>query len=444
MAEVSRSIYNSRTYSNIFQYSLLSFSWLTPERLIFVFLFLQPVFEFSNVPELNVVRHIAWRLLIVFIFSFTLYEAIRSNKSFSLKGFIKYPLMIYVLTAFLSTSLAVMKSEMEMLFAAYALITLLLLLLFIYVIPYWFDSLNKILKVINIYLLSLTITNLYGVSEFIINRFLLGDIFFRMSSFFNDPNIYSRFNLIGIFFILSLLFFHKGLNKSQILVYASILSIAIISLFLSLSRSGYLTFFIGLIIFSFFLEGKRYKVIAFLSVFLMAIIAIILLATQRDFFGGTALVEASTLNRVQLIIGGINFLQDNWLFGVGYTNFGNFYISHYVSKILKVSAFDYTMTGFATSIHNWFIEVWVEQGIFGIIAFFILFSNLLRNLFRRFKLTENQSLKACLLSFFFMILIFLTHGFFYHTFMFHFFFWLMLGFAVAALNIANRHLGYDE
>jgi len=208
---------------------------------------------------------------------------------------------------------------------------------------------------------------------------------------------------------------------------------------MSLSRSGYLTLFIGLFIFSFLFKGKKYKIIAFVTVFLLGLIGILLLATQRDFFGGTAILEASSLNRIQLILGGIEIIQNNWLFGIGYTNFGNYYVATYVSDTLRISAFNYFMLGYATSIHNWLIEVWAEQGIFGLIAFVYLFGSVTWYLFNNFRKTNNSILKVCLSSFLLMISVFLIQGFFYHTFLFHFFFWLMFGFTISLIIFLEKN-----
>lgn len=438
--------------SNIFRpsrtlvlHNLISiFVLLSPEVLILSFLFMQPIFEFSNTDELNIIRHIIWRLLIVALFLFTLYDAVFSSNSVVILPSIKYPLFIYVLTAFISTVVAYINSEMDLIQVLYALTTIILLLLFIYVIPYWFMSIEKILRAINVYILSLVITNLYGIVEFIVNRLLLDDITFRMSSFFNDPNIYARFDLIGIFFLLSFLFFRKDLKVFQKNIYLFILLLSLIGLLFSLSRSGLFTFFLVTIIFSLLIKNNKFKIMIFVAILFFTLIAVILLITERDFFGGSVLVEASNLNRVQLILGGINIIKENWILGIGYTNFGNYYISHYVSNILKVSAYDYNITGLASSIHNWFIEVWAEQGILGVISFIIFFFNSLRILFRKFKLTINWNLKACLLAFFMMILIFLVHGFFYHTFIFHFFFWLMFGFVITISLLSEQSVYYQK
>jgi O-antigen ligase len=327
---------------------------------------------------------------------------------------------------------------MELFQVIYALTTIALLLLFIKVIPYWFNSFDSIFRVINVYVFATIIIDLFGILEFVLNRLILNDIFFRMSSVFKDPNIYARFNLIAIFFLLSILFFQKNLTKNHKVYYSSALILTIVCVFLSLSRSGYLTFVLGLIVFSFLFKGKQYKIIVIGIVSLFTIIGVLLLATQRDFFGGTAVVETSGINRIQLILGGIRIIKDNWLLGIGYSNFGNFYITTYVSKILKTTEFTYYMMGYATSIHNWLIEVWVEQGIIGLLAFIFLFSNILKYLFSTFKKESDPLKRVCLSSFYLMTCVFLIHGFFYHTFIFHFFFWLMFSFAVSLITLLTK------
>ncbi len=420
------------------QYTISFFSWFTPKRIIYLFLFCQPLMEYSLTNELNVTRHIIWRAIIVFLFSFTLYDAVFTRNSVSLPNIIRYPLFVYIITAVLSTMLAYLFKSMDPLQGIYAISTFALLFLFIKVIPYWFNSKISILNVINVYILATIITNIYGVLEFIINRMILNDIFFRMSSVFKDPNIYARFNLIAIFFLLSILFFNKNLKNNLKIYYLFGLLLCGLSLFMSLSRSGYLTLLLGLVIFSFLFKGKKYKLIAIAVVSLIALLGILLLATQRDFLGGTALIEASGINRILLILGGIDIIKENWFFGIGYTNFGNFYVTNYVSNVLKMTEFNYYMMGYATSIHNWLIEIWVEQGIIGLVSFVFLFGNILRYLFSNFKKTFDPIIKVCLSSFFLMIVVFLIHRFFYHTFIFHFFFWLMFGFTVSLITILEK------
>lgn len=420
------------------QYFFSFISWFTPRRLIYLFLFCQPLLEYTYQNELNITRHIIWRLIVVFLFSFTIYDVVFSRISISLPNFIKAPLFLYIITALLSTTLAYLFAYMDSFQAVYAISTFAFLLLFIKVIPYWINSKISIMRIINIYVAATIITNIYGVVEFIINRMILNDIFFRMSSVFKDPNIYARFNLIAIFFLLSILFFNKNLSKNLKLYNLFALLLSGLSLFMSLSRSGYLTLLLGLVIFSFLFKGKKYKIIAIAVVLLFTIFGILLLATQRDFIGGTAIIETSGINRIQLILGGIEIIKDNWLFGIGYTNFGNFYVANYVSKVLKMNEFNYYMMGYATSIHNWLIEVWVEQGIIGLTAFIIFFGSVLRYLFSNFKKAIDPILRVCLASFFLMIVVFLIHGFFYHTFIFHFFFWLMFGFTVSLISVIEK------
>jgi len=420
------------------QYTLTFFSWFTPKRLLYLFLFCQPLMEYSLHNEFNIIRHIVWRVIIVFLFSFTLYDAVFTRNSISLPNFIRAPLFVYIITALLSTILAYLLTSIDSLRGIYAISTFALLLLFIKVIPYWFNSKISILRVINVYVLATVITNIYGVIEFVINRMILNDIFFRMSSVFKDPNIYARFNLIAIFFLLSILFFNKNLTRNLKIYNLFALLLSGLSIFMSLSRSGYLTLLLGLVIFSFLFKGKKYKLIAIAVVLLIASFGILLLATQRDFLGGTAIIEASGINRIQLILGGIEIIKENWLLGIGYTNFGNYYVTNYVSQVLRITEFNYYMMGYATSIHNWLIEIWAEQGIIGLAAFVFLFGNLLKYLFSNFKKAIDSITKVCLSSFFLMTLVFLIHGFFYHTFIFHFFFWLMFGFTVSLIIILEK------
>ena len=419
-----------------FIFSILALGiWFTPERILLTFLFLQPYLDFTDNPGLNIVKHLLLRFIAIYLFLITILSTIQSNKRINKSG-LELPISLYIITAFLSSGIAIISSNAEIIDSIISLVTLPLLILLIYIFPYWFDNKKVIVYGVKIFLYSSFTVVIIGLFQLLYFSLFPPDRGFRVTSIFHDPNIFARFLLFGIYFVLSILLFSKEkiLSKRFLLTF---LVLSFICLLYSFSRSGYATFIVGCFVFAMFVKSKKLKAGIIISGIMVGIAAFLFLSTHR-IFNGSFITEPSNFNRIQLVFSGIQMIENHWLIGIGYTNFPYIFIKSLQGSI-AISLFNYEMMGYQTSIHNWLIEVWAEQGIFGLISFIWLFAAIFKKLKKARRLNNDSLLHSFLIGFTLMIFVFLFHGFFYHTFISQFFFWVFLGFLLSTIKVAENY-----
>jgi teichuronic acid biosynthesis protein TuaE len=409
-----------------------------PQQLILIYLGIQPLLGFTKHEELDLVKHLFNRMFVLSLLVYTLLTISHAHGriTFRSTGMEKY-LLLYFAGVFISVIAALSFGDTVASRSLTSLATVPILISLVYIVGYWFDTIDAVKTALRYFIISACLVSVYGVGEFFVLGMTEGFGTERVRSIFSDPNIFARYILLGIFFIVPFLFY-KDYSLFRRKTLQLFLGLLLVNLLFSLSRSGYLALIVGGIVFSLFIDSKKVKSVIISGSVLVGLLIFAYLLTQRS-FTGSAIIEPSNINRFLLILGGIDMIQSNWFIGVGYTNFANYYERHYLENYLSLSSESYKFSGFATEIHNWFIEVWAEQGIIGLIIFIIFFSRLFLLLYRAIANEQIGSMRNILLGFFMAIFVFLFQGFFYHTFISQFFFWLIAGFAVAALQIAVRN-----
>ncbi|HTX19816.1 MAG TPA: O-antigen ligase family protein [Bacteroidota bacterium] len=409
---------------------------ISPSRILLVLLFFLPFLDFTGDEPIDLAKHILFRTLAVGLLTYSIVVvAIKGGRRFPALS-LGLPLTAYAATAFLSVASAVLNSRIAGNRAFLALATLPMLISFLYVTPYWVNTRQMVLKGVRVLLLSVLTAGLIGLAEIALHFLLPAQIPIRVSSVFHDPNIFSRFLATGIFFAGALLLFnvHDVFPRKALWL---ILSVSFVCLFFTLSRSGTGTVLVGVVLLA--LLAKRRKLALFLALLvpILGMLALAFLIYARQ-FGNNAFIEPSNINRIQLIIAGLDMIRQHWLLGIGYTNYSYVFVQSYFNSTMAVSLVNYEMLGYQTSIHNWLIEVWAEQGIFGVVGFVWFFGSLFRRLRAARARSVDKTLQAILAGYTLMFFAFLFHGFFYHTFISQFFFWVNAGFATAAITAANR------
>ncbi len=423
-----------------FPISLVSIlTTIQPYQYLLFFLFLQPFLGFTRNEELNFLKHLFYRAFSLSVLIYTLFfmSYQEGRISFSRIGVETY-LLLYCSSIAISSLFSIYRGESLIGRSITSLITVPILISLLFTVSFWFNDIEKIIKAIRYFLLSVVTVCLIGIVEFLLLS-ISGNIEnIRIRSIFIDPNIFARFVLFGIFFLVPFIYSKDYiLFKRKTLLF--FLFLFLLNLLLSLSRSGYLTLIVGGIYFALILENKKIRTLIITASVIVGIIIFTYLFTQRS-FTGSAIIEPSNINRIQLILGGIDMIQSHWFLGIGYTNFANYFETHYLVNFLSVSSESYKYAGFATEIHNWIIEVWAEQGIVGLTIFFLLFLKIFNQLKQARKNEVDGTIKNILLGFTFMYFIFLFHGFFYHTFISQFFFWLLSGFSFATILVSTSKI----
>lgn len=408
---------------------------ITPRKIIFTLIFLQPLFEFTKSAELNIVRHLSQRLIVLWLLVFFIWRIFRDNNIKLHKFGIESSLLIYVLSAFISVIFASQIIAIDTTKVISSLLTLPILIILGYLIPAYLDETNDHPLVFRTLVLSLALVTIFGLIQFLVYS-MIYPMGFRLSSVFHDPNIFSRFILIGFSFI----FTHLVICKNPVIprpILIFIMFLSLVCLLLTYSRSGYATLFIVLGLFYLIYGTKKQRLYVIPVIIILGIIAFIFLFSQRTFVG-SEFIEESSFNRIQLLLAGIDMIENHWMFGIGYTNFSFFYTENYVVSVFQMSLYDYEMMGYAVSIHNWFVEVWAEQGIIGLLAYVYFFYRLIKAIRYEIKMTRDDTLKSFLIGSNLMVFVFLLHGFLYHTFISQFFFWSMLGITLFFITASKK------
>lgn len=202
----------------------------------------------------------------------------------------------------------------------------------------------------------------------------------RMSYGGMEPNIPGRIILQNIPFIAAFTILAKRLSSKVILLL--FLVVQLLSIILTSSRSNMLTFVVGLILFVIFVSkaGKNIKVRhAVYTLLTMSLFTAIFYNINDEFFERPlqrystildASKSASSMERLDVIDQGFNYLNVNPIIGMGLGN------SHLHTKV---------------SLHNPILLTWLENGIFGIIGFTSFYLILLFQVYKCYNYKFNGS-----------------------------------------------------
>jgi O-antigen ligase len=210
--------------------------------------------------------------------------------------------------------------------------------------------------------------------------------------------------ILGFFFALLTLSYNHNrgiIKKSLIVISLIIFGISIISI---QSRSGYLVFFVQLLIYGFLnnkIRKKRqhlffFKVLS-VGVFLylisdFALNSQIFTSINEDLINSESV---QTLNKLAVIQDGINMFSNNPFFGVGWGQFG----LHTTAEMF-VSGIGQTVA----SPHNGIIQLMSETGFLGAFSAIMLCIVIFKNIYYQFKFQKDLEIKL----FFFVILIIIS------------------------------------
>jgi O-antigen ligase len=151
-----------------------------------------------------------------------------------------------------------------------------------------------------------------------------------------------------------------------------------------------------------------------------------------------SVVDASAAKRRQLLTVGLHSFLDHPLLGVGFGNFGaNF--SPYANQI-GLASVDYIPAGLRQFAHNLYLEVAVETGLLGLMAFlgsmavaFVTMFRARRKLLARGQIEEAAIVTAIALG----LAGYLISSVLLHS-GWHRYLWMFLGFAVAVVRLTDE------
>ena len=213
-----------------------------------------------------------------------------------------------------------------------------------------------------------TLVSLYGVYQYLTGRTettwqdteMFGDIAGRVVSTFNNPNVLAEYLLLVIPLIAALMFASRGtLKKTFWLVCVGAGAACLV---LTWSRGAWLGFMMAAIVFLLILN-HRSLLLVFAGVIAVPFLPFVLPSNIVSRFSSIGdLADTSTSYRVNIWKGSVNMARDFFFSGIGAGTkaFENVYPS-------------YSLAGIEGALHSHqlFLEILIECGIFGLLAFII-------------------------------------------------------------------------
>lgn len=297
--------------------------------------------------------------------------------------------------------------------------------LFYFLVIHLIDSIQAFRGMVWVLVVTGILMFLYGVYLSVFSTTIVTST--RMTSFIEDPNSYAikLVPLVALAYTL-IKTEHKRLLR---LLAMGILGILFGAVTLSFSRGGLLGLFAVIVLIG--LEEIRNKKALIVLVLFLAV-AYLAIPKELAFFSRfrsfeQVTMDASIVQRLRVLQGGIQMFLDNPILGVGAGNF----IVH--SK-------DYANTNFPLVAHNSYLHVAAELGIMGIILFLTLLMKTLVEL-RACRLSLERRLHT-LYHFLFGLQVaisgFMVHALFlseHHNIAL----FILLGLAVVLIHLARTH-----
>jgi len=256
-----------------------------------------------------------------------------------------------------------------------------------------------------------------------------------------NPNLFGGYLIASIPSIIGCAAYNFNKKKFKYaFVFSLFLILTVISLFLSGCRGAYVAFAFMLACFVLYFgkiiyekNNEKFKRLYFTLVsFFMALGtgAVLFVSSIRTRILSIFVLRAdsSTSFRFNVYKAAIEMIKDNWLFGIGVGN-----------KNFREIYGLYMKTGFdALSTYNVFTELWVESGIFALLAFLLFLGFIVKGAFS--YIIKNQQNRLIVVVGMISILSVMVHGLFdtvYFRPQIQFIFWLMTAFISSVLYTDN-------
>jgi O-antigen ligase len=250
-----------------------------------------------------------------------------------------------------------------------------------------------------------------------------------LAGFFTDRNHLARFiNIVNCFILLEFL----SANKRRIKVFLfGFLVLSFICITFLLSRGGYLSYFITTVFILWNIKNKTMKIFfPFFITFLVFLFTImILVRIQNDKMN---VKNASDLGRIALNKAGLNMIFHNPIIGVGYQMSGDRFNEYQDKHLFGLS--------YVTTIHNSFIAIFAETGIFGFTLYFLfnvgLCFELIKIARKKKYILHKKGELFCISS----LVIFLVYGLTYPLPDYEGIYWLIIALSIITLRDSVQEL----
>jgi len=228
------------------------------------------------------------------------------------------------------------------------------------------NSRKKFELLIFVFVTSALFTGLYGFMQVLsgqrnmtwVDKKLFEELGMRVFSTFLNPNVYGEYLLLAIpVAIAAIVFVKRPLMK---LYYTAVSAVLLVNLGLTYSRGCYLAIVFAVFVFVLIMEKR---LIAFLSAGIFILPAVLPASMLNRLLSITNLEDSSSKYRLSIYQASVRLLQRFWPSGIGqgYDAF---------NRAFPLYAFNGVT---ASHSHNLFLQVFIETGIFGFLAFLAIF-----------------------------------------------------------------------
>ncbi len=296
--------------------------------------------------------------------------------------------------------------------------------------------------------LSGTIACLFGVTQIFtgtvnpswIDTRLFAGIGTRITSTFENPNVFAEYLLLVIPIAAALLFRENSIK--EIVAYVFSLGIMLVCLVFTWSRGAWLGFLVGAVLFFMILSRRTLIGLFGLEIASPLLVRLIPSRVSERFLSIGNVAESSASYRISAWYGVGEMLKKTWWggIGVGSSAFGTVY-----------PAFAYAGVETLEHAHSIYLQLMVELGLPGLIVFCLIMFLFAQNCFEYLFRIKNREGKGVVMagiaSVTAMLVIGMTDHIFYN-FRIFLAFWTTIGVVNAYIKTgfseADRHNGYEN
>ncbi len=309
-------------------------------------------------------------------------------------------------------------------------------MVFYFVIINTIKTKKQLSNLLTVFALSGFAVCLYGILQYIfgwnvtqawIDEEMFEDIKMRIYSTLENPNVLGEYILLVLPVTIALMWKKKGVISK--IVYGGMAAVMGIALILTFSRGCWIGIMVSAAVFVTFVAGKLWG----LLLLALPVVPMILPESIINRFASIGdMKDSSTSYRVYIWMGTIHMLKDFWVSGIGPGTeaFTQVYPFYSYSSIV------------APHSHNLFLQIIVESGILGIIAFAVLMVVFVKKLVVGYQVQGKPGdISTYLVGIGSAVMGFLVQGLFdncfynYRVFMI---FWAVIAIGIAAYNIADK------
>jgi O-antigen ligase len=235
---------------------------------------------------------------------------------------------------------------------------------------------------------------LFGLLNIIVSFAVFAeDIFnikssFPISGFITDRNLFARYlSIVNVFILIEFLLHKRHLSR---FFFGALMMVIFLGVLIQNSRSGYIVYLVSFAVVVFASGSKRVKKIAIIMLPCILALFVFQIAVRIS-ADKMNIANSSDLGRIYVFKSGLNMIKAHPIGGIGF-RMSELNIHKYADKSLPGLIY-------VKTIHNWFVNIWAEMGIFELIVFCWLNFVMMVKSYKAFSLASFSEGKYALFTF---------------------------------------------